>query len=249
MMCKFYKAFILFLICSVFSLGAFAQNANSSIKGTIQDTHGSVVSGATVTLTNLGTNQSVSTTSNAEGFYTFVNLAPANYNVKVEAPGFSSWVGVLTLRVSQAALVDASMSAATVSTQVTVRDVTPVIDSVNPTISDVKNATAIETIPVANRNILNVLAFSPGVVAGSYGGSGAGNTRINGMPPGSVDFLVDGQSMTNRNTNELQQNAQPTPTFQEVKVHHCPGKRAIRGSGSGGIGDQERHQPFSWAGL
>ena len=38
------------------------------------------------------------------------------------------------------------------------------------------------------------------------------------MPPGSVDFLVDGQSMTNRNTNELQQNAQPTPTFQEVKV-------------------------------
>ena len=68
-----------------------------------------------------------------------------------------------------------------------------IIDTVNPTISDVKNATAIETIPVANRNVLNVIAFSPGVVAGYYGGSGAGATRINGMPPGSVDFLVDGQ--------------------------------------------------------
>lgn len=214
----FYKAFILFLICGVFSLGAFAQNANSSIKGTIQDNHSAVVPGATVTLTNLGTNQTRSTTSNSDGFYTFVNLAPANYKVSVTASGFAGWIGVLTLRVSQAALVDATVNAATVSTQVTVRDVTPVIDSVNPTISDVKNSTAIETIPVANRNILNVLAFSPGVVAGSYGGSGAGNTRINGMPPGSVDFLVDGQSMTNRNTNELQQNAQPTPTFQEVKV-------------------------------
>ena len=81
-----------------------------------------------------------------------------------------------------------------------------------------KNATAIETIPVANRNVLNVIAFSPGVVAGYYGGSGAGATRINGMPPGSVDFLVDGQTVTNRNTNELQVNSQPTPTYQEVKV-------------------------------
>ena len=110
----FYKAFILFLICGVFSLGAFAQNANSSIKGTIQDNHGAVVSGATVTLTNLGTNQSLSTTSNADGFYTFVNLAPANYKVSVTASGFAGWVGVLTLRVSQAALVDATMNAATV---------------------------------------------------------------------------------------------------------------------------------------
>ena len=163
----FYKAFVLFLICGFFSLAGLAQNANSSIKGTVTDTHGAVVSDATVTLSNVGTNQSLSTTSNADGFYTFVNLAPANYKLSVSASGFADWVGVLTLRVSQAALVDATMNAATVSTQVTVRDVTPVIDSVNPTISDVKNSTAIETIPVANRNILNVLAFSPGVVAGA----------------------------------------------------------------------------------
>jgi len=105
-----------------------------------------------------------------------------------------------------------------VSTQVTVRDVTPVIDRVNPTLSDVKNATQIETIPTQNRNILNVLAFGPGVVAGGYGGSGAGNTRINGIPGGSLDYLVDGQTMANRFTNELDTNPQPTPTFQEVKI-------------------------------
>ncbi len=144
--------------------------------------------------------------------------SPANYQLSVSATGFANWVGILTLRVSQNAQVNATLNAASVSTRVTVRDVTPVIDTVNPTISDVKNATAIETIPVANRNVLNVIAFSPGVVAGYYGGSGAGATRINGMPPGSVDFLVDGQTVTNRNTNELQVNPQPTPTFQEVKV-------------------------------
>ena len=134
------------------------------------------------------------------------------------APGFANWVGILTLRVSQDALIDATLNAASVSTQVTVRDVTPIIDSVNPTLSDVKNATAIEMIPVENRSILNVLAFSPGVVAAGYGGSGAGYTRVNGIPGGSMDFLVDGQTMDTRWTNDLQQNPQSDMTYQEVKV-------------------------------
>jgi len=196
----------------------FAQNSNSTISGTVQDTSGAVVPGATVGLTNVGTSQTINTTTRGDGFYTFTNLSPANYKVSVTAQGFAEWVGVLTLRVSQAAQVNAQLTTAAVSTQVTVRDVTPVIDRVNPTISDVKNATAIETIPVANRSILNVLAFSPGVVAGGYGGSGGGYTRVNGVPGGSVDFQVDGQTMTTRWSNELQQNPQSTMTFQEVKV-------------------------------
>lgn len=214
---RFIKICVL-LLCCVFAVATFAQNSNSTITGTVQDAGGAVVPGATVNLTNAGTGQTLTTTSKGDGFYTFTNLSPANYKVSVSAQGFAQWVGVLTLRVSQSASVDPKLTAASVSTKVTVHDVTPVIDRVNPTISDVKNATAIATIPVANRNILNVLAFSPGVVAGNYGGSGAGNTRMNGLPPGSVDFLVDGQTMASRNTNELQVNPQPTPTFQEVTV-------------------------------
>jgi len=198
---------------------AFAQNFNSSVTGTVQDASGAVVPGATVHLTNVGTNQQLSTTSKGNGFYTFTNLSPANYKVSVNAPGFAQWVGVLTLRVSQVAEVDPKLIAARVSTKVTVRDVTPVIDRVDPTLSDVKSANTIETIPVQNRSILNVLAFSPGVVAGNYGGSGAGYTRVNGVPAGgSVDYLVDGQTMSDRYSGELQSNPQPIPTFQEVKI-------------------------------
>lgn len=218
MTCRFINVCVL-LLCSIFAVTAFAQNSNSTITGTVQDASGAVVPGATVHLTNVGTNQQLSTTSKGNGFYTFTNLSPANYKVSVDARGFAQWVGVLTLRVSQAAEVDPKLIAASVSTKVTVRDVTPVIDRVNPTISDVKNATTIETIPVQNRSILNVLAFSPGVVAGNYGGSGAGYTRVNGVPAGgSVDFLVDGQTMTDRMSGDLQSNPQPIPTFQEVKI-------------------------------
>ena len=217
MKCRFMKVFAL-LLCGIFAAATFAQNTNSTIKGTVLDTSGAVVSGATVTLTNIGTSQSLTTTSGSDGFYVFSNLSPANYRVSVSASGFAGWVGVLTLRVSEAAEVDPKMNAASVSTQVTVRDVTPVINKVNATISDVKNATTIETMPLLNRNILSVLAFSPGVVANNYGGSGGGYTRVNGIPGGSMDYQVDGQTMATKWSNELVQTPQPTPTFQESKI-------------------------------
>ncbi|MEO6830013.1 MAG: carboxypeptidase regulatory-like domain-containing protein, partial [Acidobacteriaceae bacterium] len=212
------KVVFLFLAFVVFSAGAFAQSSNASIQGTVKDASGAVVPNATITLTNVGTSQQISQTSRADGFYTFSNLDPANYQVTISASGFANWVGKLTLRVSQNALVDPSLIAASVSTRVTVTDVTPVIDAVDPTISDVKNATAISTIPVADRNVLNVLAFSPGVVAHQYGGSGGGYTRVNGITGGSMDYLTDGQSVVNHWSNELQSTPQSTMTLQEVKI-------------------------------
>ena len=134
---------------------------------------------------------------------------------------------MLTLRVSQAALVDPTLKAASVSTQVTVQDVTPIIDSINPTLSDVKNSTAISTIPVANRSILNVLAFSPGVVAGGYGGSGNGYTRVNGIIGGSLDYLVDGQTMVNHWSNELQSTPPSTHDLSGSQDHDCRRRGAI----------------------
>ena len=217
MTCRFMKICVL-LLCSVFAAATFAQNTNSTIKGTVLDASGAVVSGATVRLTNVGTNQQSTTTSAADGYYTFSNLSPANYKVVVTAQGFADWTGVLTLRVSQAAEVDPKMNAASVATQVTVHDVTPIIDKVNPTLSDVKEATRIETMPLFSRNILSVLAFSPGVVANGYGGSGGGYTRVNGIPGGSMDYLVDGQTMATKWSNELVATPQPTPTIQESKV-------------------------------
>lgn len=214
---------LVLLLFGMFTGATYAQNANSSIRGTVEDAAGAVVPGAVVTLTNVGTNQTYTATASANGFYNFPNLSPDNYKVSVVMSGFAQWVGVLTLRVSQDAEVNPRLAMASVSTKVTVQDVTPIIDSVNPTISDVKNSTAIETMPLANRNILSLLAFSPGVVANNYGGSGAGYTRMNGIPGGALDYLVDGQTMTNKFTNELQGNPQSTMTFSQVKVMTAQG--------------------------
>ena len=83
---KIYKVFLLVLMIGVISLGAFAQNANSTIQGTVKDASGAVVAGATVTLTDVGTTQQRTTTSRSDGFYTFADLSPTNYKVTVAAP-------------------------------------------------------------------------------------------------------------------------------------------------------------------
>jgi hypothetical protein len=195
-----------------------AQIANGTIRGTVTDSTGAVLPQAAVTLINQGTGEKVTTQSNKEGYYTFIALSPGQYEVQVAAQGFEQWKGDLTLRVAQEAVIDARLKTGSATVTITVTDVTPLIDVGDGTVSDVKNATQINTIPVENSNFVNLVNFSPGVVAGNYGGAGGGYTRVDGIPGGSITFQVDGQSMNDRYTNDLQQTPQALQTIQELKV-------------------------------
>lgn len=207
-----------FALVGILCPTAGAQLSNGTIRGTVTDATGAVLADAMVELTNQGTAEHAETPTNKEGYYTFLALGPGEYSVKVSAAGFSEWNGKLTLRVGQVAVIDAVLKPGGVLATVTVADVTPLIDSGDSTLSDVKEETRISTIPVQKSNLLNVLAFSPGVVANSYGGQGGGYTRVNGIPGGSVTFQVDGENSNDRFTNELQATAQGVQTIQEMKV-------------------------------
>ncbi|HTW78101.1 MAG TPA: TonB-dependent receptor [Terracidiphilus sp.] len=207
-------AVFVFFLCQ----SGTAQISNGTIRGTVSDLTGAVLPQAGVTLTNEGTAAQFTTQSNQEGYYTFTALSPGQYEIQVVAPGFDTWKGELTLRVAQEAVIDAQMKPGKATSTVTVTDVTPVIDAGDGTVSDVKNATQINTLPVENSDFVNLLNFSPGVVAGNYGGAGGGYTRVDGIPGGSITFQVDGQSMNDRYTNDLQQTPQALQTIQELKV-------------------------------
>ncbi len=73
------------LICA---LATFAQTNRGGITGTVVDATGAVVPGATVTITNLGTNQTVKLTTSASGLFTATSLEPVEYSIAVEAGGF-----------------------------------------------------------------------------------------------------------------------------------------------------------------
>lgn len=206
------------LLCLLSLSPLHAQLSNATIKGTISDPSGAIIPQAAVELTNLGTSEHRETKTSETGAYVFTALPPGEYSVKVVASGFSEWAGQLVLRVAQEAVVNASLQAAGVATSVTVEDVTPVISSESSSISDVKEASRISSLPLQNRNFLNVLNFTPGVVSNGFAGQGQGYTRVNGIPGGSMDYMVDGMTASERYTNELQRLPQPIPTVQEIKI-------------------------------
>lgn len=208
---------LLGMVCGLGS--AYGQLSNASIKGSVVDRSGGVIPQAKVELSNLGTGDAREQQTTSFGGYVFTALPPGEYRVKVIAAGFSEWVGQLILRVGQEAVVDVNLQPATVTTTLMVNDVTPVISAESSSLADVKEAQRIEALPMQTRNFLNILNFTPGVVSNNFAGQGQGYTRVNGIPGGSMDYLVDGSTAAERYTNELQRLPQSLPTIQEVRVN------------------------------
>src|SRR5690242_15039417 len=78
------------------------QNVTSAaLSGRIEDSRGAVVSGASITATHLETNQQLATTSDDEGWFRFPYLRTGDYDLKINAPGFSTVSKQLTVSVGQ----------------------------------------------------------------------------------------------------------------------------------------------------
>ena len=78
------------LLLSVVCL--WAQALTGAITGTVKDSTGAVVAGATVTVTNPATNTQRTSASNTTGLFNLTALPPGVYNMKVEKAGFSAQV-------------------------------------------------------------------------------------------------------------------------------------------------------------
>ena len=76
---------ILRSIQAVFATGVFAQSNTGTISGMVQDQGGGTIPNATVTVTNVGTNETRTTQSNDEGFYEVPSLANGVYRVVATA--------------------------------------------------------------------------------------------------------------------------------------------------------------------
>src|SRR5687768_4869738 len=88
----FALALVLFAAISFMCISTAAQGTTSRVTGTVTDGAGAAVPGATVTLTNDGTNASMTTTTSDSGDYIFDLIQPGNYTVSVEKAGFKKFV-------------------------------------------------------------------------------------------------------------------------------------------------------------
>src|SRR5579875_1790249 len=87
------NAWIGLLLATVFLAGpGFSQNFNATLSGRVTDPSGAVIPNASVTLTSDTTGAVARTQSNSNGYFTFPNLAPAPYTLRVTAKGFRDYV-------------------------------------------------------------------------------------------------------------------------------------------------------------
>lgn len=170
----------------------FAQTGTSGITGSVRDTTGAIVPGATVTALNEATGVSQSQTTTESGLYAFASLPVGAYTVTVEKQGFKKYQKTNNaLTVGTPLSVDAVMEVGQVSEVVTVQGGTEQLQTTNATIGNVVEQKAIETLPLNGRNPLTLLLLEPGVVQRSAGGAGSG-VHVNGARDRAYNVTIDG---------------------------------------------------------
>lgn len=187
---------------------AIAQTESAKIQGTVSDSTGAVVKGATVTVTSAGTGRAIQIISDEDGSYTVLSLSPGKYQIEVAATGFKTTKQDVSLGVAQSATLDFQLEAGAVSETVTVTTDISQIESSSSAIGNVVEGRQITQLPLNGRNVLELARLTPGVTQGVVGGfaSGAGgdaetyrggNTggaalSINGQRTQANNFLLDG---------------------------------------------------------
>ena len=195
---------------------AWAQTSSATVSGTVRDPTGAVIPGASITLTNSATNISSKTTTNTAGVYFVAGVVPGPYTLSVEAAGMQRFEGKLTVQVGQSAVVDAALGVGQTTTEVTVKDVTPLITVDNPTLGHVLERERIEQLPINGRFLTELLQTVPGLEQESDYDSVT--TRGFGMARGSTEFVLDGASVTDRNMGGIFRRPAGLDTIQEFKV-------------------------------
>jgi hypothetical protein len=142
-----------------------AQDTFGSAVGTVSDSSGAVVQGAKVVLTNQGTAEARTATTDTSGNYQFRNLIPAMYKIEVEKDGFRrvSLEGVQVL-VQASVRNDFALQVGDVGQTVEVSAEAVALQTESATISQAVQGRNVTEMPLNGRNVYNLIALVPGVV-------------------------------------------------------------------------------------
>jgi len=196
---------LLAIFCGVFALAVStnpiqAQVLYGSAVGVLQDQTGSVIAGASVTMTNRGTGNIRETKTGADGRYTFPNLMAGSYEIKVSAAGFrTSTQSNVEITINTVTRADFKLELGQVTEQVTVEAATLALQTDKSDIRAEVTSQAVGNLPLAAyRNFQNLIDLVPGATPANFQnsvGSTPGRaltTNINGTARNSNNARVDG---------------------------------------------------------
>ncbi|AXC10554.1 Oar protein [Acidisarcina polymorpha] len=195
--------FVVFAV--LFSTGIVLAQENAEITGTVTDSSGAVVPGATVTLTSPQTGANHTGTSNTSGLFDFPGLAIGTYTLNVTASGFEAYSRQgIVLNVGQTLRENVNLSVGGSSQTVTVQANALQVQSETNEVSTVITGRQIEQLSTNGRNVIALTTLGTGVsnTNPSFNGVSAQgstfNLSFNGLRPDHNNWLIDGGEVYDR---------------------------------------------------
>lgn len=193
----FAKALVLLLVVGVFAVpavNAFAQAAiGGTLRGTVTDQGGALLSKGRVTFTNNGKNTARKQSLNAQGQFTFSDVEPGTYTLEVSSDGFkSARFENIVVNLNETRSIAVKLEVGAVSDTVEVKADSASLVTEQTSVGGLFNEERIKELPLNGRDFQNLIYLAPGVTrsASSTGqGSGASSS---GARPTSNNFLIDG---------------------------------------------------------
>lgn len=209
----------------IFLFAAFATFAQvistAQIRGTIQDSSGAAVAGATITLTQTATGAVRTATSAADGTYSLPDLPIGQYRMEVAQTGFTKYVQTgLVLQVGANPTINVTLQVGAVTQEVQVSAQAVMVQTQSAGVGQVTPPLQVQQLPLNGRQITDLLPLAGAVGQGrafraSYPSSAV--ISIAGGAQGSVAYWLDGGTHNDPLSN--QNLPLPFPdTIEEFKV-------------------------------
>ena len=180
-----------------------AQLPTATILGVAKDSSGGVVPNATVTITNVDTGLTRTVKTGDDGAYRAPELAVGHYEVKGEHAGFKTEARRgITLEVTDQVVVNLNFEVGSEAQQVVVTEEASIVNTQNATLGGLVTEQNIETLPLNGRNYVDLSLLQPGVSPDRNVRDMGTSFSVNGAPPRSNNFTLDGailQNSTGRN--------------------------------------------------
>ncbi|MGB2593091.1 MAG: TonB-dependent receptor [Candidatus Acidiferrum sp.] len=189
------------------AVSAWAQTGTTSVRGTVTDNSGAVVSAAHVSLANPALSVQRETSTNATGDYEFLALPPGTYTMTVTASGFRKYeLAKLQLLVNNPATQNVTLEIGTAVETVEVSAQTQTLNTTDASLGTAFNENQVKELPLEGRNVPDLLTLQAGVV---YIGNNPTidtdtDTRsgaVNGARSDQSNVTLDGIAVNNRAGN------------------------------------------------
>ncbi len=207
-----FLAFAVLLFSPGLLVTAHAQVAGATLSGTVTDQSGGVLPQAAISIKNIATGITRSSTTSTAGFYSVPNLLPGTYEIRAAAQGFSSVVQTgITLTVGEQQVLNFTLQVGQITQTVEVTTEAPNVQLASSSISAVINSTTVRELPLNGRSWTDLATLQPGVnstfqiqtdfaVGGDRGNRGFGNQiTVAGARPEQNNFRLDGVSINDFN--------------------------------------------------